>query len=53
MNDDHSRAAALEYFEFSYRVVPEEDFWVSECAQFKLSTRERSARSPWGVVNTP
>ena len=53
VNDDHSRATALESFECSYRVVPQEGFWVSECAQGNLSTREHSARSPWGVMNTP
>ncbi len=38
MGDDPSRAAALEYFDYTDRVVAEEDFWVRECAQRKLDT---------------
>ena len=38
LEDDEARAAALDYFDYTYRVVETEDFWVSECAQRNLDT---------------
>ena len=38
LEDDESRAAALDYFDYTYEVVEKEDFWVSECAQRNLDS---------------